>query len=171
MIKKIYRTLEEYLLIVIMIISTMVVCYSVFMRYVMNSPTAWCEEIVCYCQVWMTFIGICFISRDINDYIRFDFIVHRLSKCHRYIANAICRGVLLLFCIMMSIVCSQWIIKTYNYGGVSTPMQIPNYMPRFILPVSFVILSIRLVEGIIKEVKNIFICKELFENFNKKFFI
>ena len=37
---------------------------SVFFRYLLNSPIVWCDEIVRYSLVWMTFAGAALATRD-----------------------------------------------------------------------------------------------------------
>lgn len=152
---KCYRQIEEYILILLLIISAAIVCYSVFMRYIFNSPPIWCEEIVCYFQVWIAFLGVSYIARNPDDFIRFDFVIHRMNPKVRAIVLLIERIILIVFTAILFYVSLRWLIGIFEYGGVSTPMKVPNYLPRLIIPISFFLLVIHNVETLIDDFKNI----------------
>ncbi len=154
-----YRKIEEYFLIILMLVSTLIVCYSVFMRYVLNAPPVWSEEIVCYLQVWIAFIGISYVARNQDDFIRFDFIIHNLDEKTRSVIALFERIVLLFFMGLLAVTSFQWLIKTYNYGSVSTPMKIPNWIPRLVIPVSFLLIAVHYAEALsdtIREIRNMY---------------
>lgn len=148
-----YRTAENAILIAMMIISTLIVCYSVFMRYIIDSPVIWSEELVCYLQVWIAFVGISYVARNQDDFIRFDFVLHRMKPKTKAIINVIERGILLVFMCVLTISSAQWLFSVYGYGGVSTPMKVPNWIPRMIIPVSFFALFIHYVESLVEEIQ------------------
>ena len=147
-----YRKIENSLLIAMMLISTAIVCYSVFMRYVMGTPPVWSEEIVCYLQVWIAFIGVSYVSRNQDDFIRFDFLVHNLRPKTRAVVNVFERFLLLVFMGVLFVSSAQWLIRVFGYGGVSTPMKAPNWIPRMVIPYSFFLMTIHYAESLAEEI-------------------
>ncbi len=152
-IRDTYRSFENSLLIAMMLFSTAIVCYSVFMRYVVGSPVVWGEEMVCYLQVWIAFIGVSYIARNQDDFIRFDFVLHRLKPKTRAIVNVAERLILLVFMGVLLVVSIQWLIRVYGYGGISTPMKVPNWIPRVVIPFSFFLLLIHYIESFVEEAR------------------
>ena len=53
---------EEYLLIAILGIMSIVICYQVFMRYVMAASLSWSEELARYLFIWMAYICLLYTS-------------------------------------------------------------------------------------------------------------
>ena len=49
---------EKYLFIAILGIMSIVICYQVFMRYVMAASLSWSEELARYLFIWMAYIAI-----------------------------------------------------------------------------------------------------------------
>lgn len=145
MLRKWYRKMEEVFLVSLMCIAVLIVCYSVVMRYVLHHPVIWNEEFVCYIQVWLCFIGVNYVARNPEDFIKFDFIRHKLKN--RYILIAALAECLLLSgsMILFSVVSWEWIVQIYSFGGISTPMRVPNFIPRMVIPISFTLLSIRYI--------------------------
>lgn len=151
-IKNFYRKCEEGFLVFLLIFSTVSVCYSVLMRYVFNSPVAWNEEIVCYVQVWLAFIGVSYIARNEGQFIRFDFFLHRSSAGTKTAFFFIEHSIMLVFTGAFTIISALWIEKLYHIGGLSTPMMIPNYIPRAVICLSFFLLFIHYFEGLLSKV-------------------
>lgn len=152
-IRDIYRLFENGLLITMMLVSTLIVCYSVFMRYIIGNPVVWSEEIVCYLQVWIAFIGVSFVSRNQDDFIRFDFILHRLKPKTRAVINVLERLILFVFMSVLFVSSTRWLFRVYGFGGVSTPMKVPNWIPRIVIPFSFLLMSIHYIESLVEESK------------------
>ena len=58
---------------------TVVVTYSVIMRFVFNSSLAWTDELATYCLLWMVFFGLTY-TLYVGAHIRIDFFTVMLSK-------------------------------------------------------------------------------------------
>ena len=159
MLSKIYRNVENGLLIALMILSTLTVCYAVFMRYIIGSPVIWSEELICYFQVWIAFVGISCVARNENDFIRFDFLLHRMSPRLRVGVFFVEHIMMIAFMSLMVVVSAKWIFQIYSYGGISTPMKIPNYIPRIAVPLSFFLMLIHFVESTVSEA--ITLCRKI----------
>lgn len=57
MIKKVFKNLDEILLISLLVIMCVVLTLQVTFRYIFNTPLIWSEEVARYTFVWITMIG------------------------------------------------------------------------------------------------------------------
>jgi TRAP-type C4-dicarboxylate transport system permease small subunit len=73
---------------------------SVFFRYLLNSPIVWCDEIVRYSLVWMTFAGAALATRD-GKHILVDVIDTVLPKKGIKITNGFVDLVVIAFMVFL----------------------------------------------------------------------
>jgi TRAP-type C4-dicarboxylate transport system permease small subunit len=76
----------ERLLVLLIAFQASLLILSVFFRYVLNSPIVWCDEIVRYSLVWITFAGAPLATRD-GKHILVDVIDTVLPEKGRKISN------------------------------------------------------------------------------------
>ena len=124
-----YNTFEEYFVALLLLASTLVCCYEVFMRYILTAPTKWSEEYIRYMMVWMVFLGISVASKNPHDLINFDLLYSKFSKTGRNIMDIIINLIILLFCVTIFKTCLEWELHAFQYGGMSTAMHVPNWIP------------------------------------------
>lgn len=148
MIAKWYKKIEEAFLFGLMCVAVLIVCYSVVMRYVFHNPVIWNEEIVCYIQVWLCFLGANYVARRPEDFIKFDFIRHKMGKKSAMAAALVECLLLSASMVLFAAVSWKWIAQIYSFGGISTPMRVPNFLPRMVVPFSFTLLAIRYIVSI-----------------------
>jgi TRAP-type C4-dicarboxylate transport system permease small subunit len=79
-------TVFERLLVALIAFQAVLLILSVFFRYVLNSPIVWCDEIVRYSLVWITFAGAPLATRD-GKHILVDVIDTILPKKSVKITN------------------------------------------------------------------------------------
>ncbi len=147
-----YNVIEEYFVAALLLVSTLACCYEVVMRYIFISPTKWSEEYIRYMMIWMVFVGISVAAKNPRDLINFDLIYSKLSEKNKLILDVIIYALIFAFCIVCVKYCYAWELKTIQYGGMSTAMRIPNWIPRVIMPISFALLSIRFLIHLITSV-------------------
>ena len=140
----VYDSVEECLTALMLFTATMITCYAVLMRYVFTKPPLWSEEIVCYMQVWLTFLGISYVARDTTNFIRFDMVYTKIPERGRAILDIIVPVICMVLVGVVFFTSFKWVLQLKKYGGVSVILKIPNYIPRIIMPVSFLLLFLRL---------------------------
>ncbi|WP_418505252.1 TRAP transporter small permease [Cloacibacillus evryensis] len=98
--------LEEFLMAVLLLLITVIISYSVVMRYVFNDSPTWAEEITRFFFIWSAFlsIGLC-IRRQSS--IRIDILLTAITEKQR---NMLLAGVNLFVIIVMA----YWL-----YGAVN----------------------------------------------------
>ena len=105
--------LEEFLMAVLLLLITVIISYSVVMRYVFNDSPTWAEEITRFFFIWSAFlsIGLC-IRRQSS--IRIDILLTAITEKQR---NMLLAGVNLFVIIVMA----YWL-----YGAVNVTRTLMN---------------------------------------------
>ena len=138
-----YNKVENVAISVLLILATLCCCYEVVMRYVFLSPTKWTEEVIRYMVEWLVFLGISSASKSPRDLINFDLFYNKLSDRAKAIMDLIIYGVILILLAVILKSSVKWIFNIKMLGGVSTALSFPNWIPRVIIPVSFLLLTTR----------------------------
>lgn len=125
------------------------------MRYILTQPTKWSEEYIRYMMVWMVFIGISVASKNPRDLINFDLIYSKFSDKGRIIMDIIIYTLILVFCVVIGYTTIGWEMNAIAFGGVSTAMRIPKWIPRIIMPISFALLTIRFLVHLILKINEL----------------
>lgn len=76
------QKIEEWLCSLLMAVMTCVVFYSVVLRYGLNNPIGWADEIAKICFTWLVFLGGAVGIRK-GAHISIDFFVHLLPATAR----------------------------------------------------------------------------------------
>ena len=115
---------------VLVLATIAIVVYSVFMRYVINIPQTWTDELVGYFLVATVMFGVAETMRR-NDHITVDLISSKLSKNNQRYVNI--WGMITVIIISGAMVFSSYQMVEFSYsvdlisdGYVEVPMWIPQ---------------------------------------------
>jgi C4-dicarboxylate transporter DctQ subunit len=128
------------------------ILYGVFMRYVVNLPQAWVEEISKYLVVWGVLMGGSLALRN-KHHITVDLVYLKFNGISQKIVNVFASSVGVFFTIIYFYYSYELIMKKYQTGQVSLDVGIPLWIVYLILPISAVMLGIRFVENLVKAIK------------------
>jgi len=151
-LKKFLNNFEIYLGAVIFAIMTVLLFIQVVSRYVLGKSFTWTEEICIIFFVWMVYLG-CAGAVTKRKHLCIDaFVSGRSFKT---------RKILLIFADVVFIIFSGYIIipmmrTVMNYidkHAASSILGIPKVISYGMMPLSFVLIAIRLVQDIIRLVK------------------
>jgi TRAP-type C4-dicarboxylate transport system permease small subunit len=123
-----------------------IVCYGVVVRYLLNRPVGWSEELSSYLIVWAAFLGAAYtLQRD--GHIGVDVICRRfsaLSQRRLHIAKyAVGTG----FCALLAWKGYESCALSWMLGRVSVgDLQIPLYLPQMAVPVGACLLGLQMFE-------------------------
>ncbi|UFJ38904.1 TRAP transporter small permease [Brevibacillus humidisoli] len=151
-IKKWWDNLEELLSGSLLVIGLAISLYGVFMRYFMNAPQAWVDEIFKYFVIWGILIGGSMALRN-NHHISVDLLYDKfpkgLQKCSDLFANLV--G--LIFGVFLAY--NGWVLVMARVvsGQVSTDVGVPLWIVYLILPLAGVMLGLRFIEKIYRLLK------------------
>ena len=116
---------------VLVLVTILIVVYSVFMRYVINIPQTWTDELVGYFLVATVMFGVAETLRK-NDHIAVDLISAKLNNKNRRYVNL--WGMIAVILLSMAMFFSSYQMVEFSYsvnlisdGYVEVPMWIPQF--------------------------------------------
>ena len=128
---------------VLVLVTILIVVYSVFMRYVINIPQTWTDELVGYFLVATVMFGVAETLRK-NDHITVDLISSKLNNKNRRYVNI--WGMIAVILVSMAMFFSSYQMVGFSYsvnlisdGYVEVPMWIPQFS--LLIGYGFLILS------------------------------
>ena len=74
-----------------------VICVQVAMRYLLNRPTAWAEDVATFLFIWATFLGAAVGLKDLR-HVKIDTFLDRLPRRLAALIQAALYGVILVCC-------------------------------------------------------------------------
>jgi C4-dicarboxylate transporter DctQ subunit len=151
-LNRMFSRFEEWASGSLLVIGLTLILYGVFMRYVVNSPEAWVEEISKYFVVWGILMGGSLALRN-KHHITVDLLYLKLNGIMQKIVNIFSNFVGLLFSFIYFFYGSVLVNQKIVTGQVSLDVGIPLWFVYLILPISALMLGIRFIENIVKAIK------------------
>lgn len=149
--KKIYKVLdkfEEYSLVVLLSVMTILIFIQVVCRFCFKNSLSWSEELARYILVWSTFLGASLGIKK-GAHIGVEAFKLILPKNVKIVVEYI--GIIL--CFIFSIIvfknCSIILQKQFSTGQVSPAMQIPMWIPYLGVCLGAFLMSLRFIEAFI----------------------
>ena len=138
--------------VVILVLVSLVVFYSVLLRYVFKSPLAWSEEVARYMFIWMVFLGFS-VAEKSGDHFRIEVFIEMVPAKIRLVIEIFLN--LLIFYALF--VLFQEGIKYYDQGksGLSTILEMPLNYIYIALPVSMVLTFLNRIDTAQKQIRNL----------------
>lgn len=129
-----------------------VIFYGVFMRYVMNSPKSWVDEISQYLIIWGVLIGTSVALRN-DHHIKVDMLFDRFPLKVQYYVTLFANTVGLAFSAFIVYYGYTLVAFVHRSGQRSTDVGIPLYIVYSILPLMGTLLSLRFIIKLYKTTK------------------
>ena len=149
---KIWDHLEEYILIPSFMLSTALIFYQVIMRYVFHNSLSWSEEVVRYLYVWQTWLGVSYAARN-GTHMRITMLKDRLSPKGQLILELFVTVIWIGFAVFVFIQGMSAVKTIAAFGQKSSALRIPMQFCYASIPTGMVLMSIRLIEATIKNLK------------------
>lgn len=129
---------------------TVVVFYSVLLRYVFLRPLAWSEEIARYMFIWLVFLGISLAERG-NNHFRVEYFVDKLPLKARLAVEIFTN--LLVFGALIVLFFEG--VNYYDQGksGLSTILLMPLNYIYVALPLAMVLTFFNRIESVRKSIQ------------------
>ena len=151
-IKWLDDNLEEFLMVLLLFGIALVMILQVVTRYVFNYSMSWSDELVRYFLVWSCFLSVSFcVKKRIS--IKIDSLLHAMPEKAKPWLRAVRHLIVLIFCILMIPFAVTYIRQAVASGATSAAMQIPMYYIQSAPLVGFVLLAIRSLQALIREVR------------------
>ncbi len=148
LLMKAWTFLEEILAGVFFSFGVLLIFYGVVMRYIMNDPQAWIEEIARFSIIWGVFLGFGLELKH-NQHIQVDILYDKLNNTWKFILNIVATGLSILFCLIYTYYGLVLVENRYSSGMVSLDVGIPMWIVYLILPLSGVLFLLRFIERLV----------------------
>jgi len=126
-----------------------VVCYAVFVRYLLNQPIGWSEEVGTYLMLWAAFLGAGYTLQT-DGHIGVDLISRRLPRGIRTKLEIAKHLVGIAFLILLAAKGFEDCLLSFRLGEVSVgALAIPMAIPQAALPVGAVLLGLQMGERLL----------------------
>ncbi|MFC2065481.1 TRAP transporter small permease subunit [Chloroflexota bacterium] len=134
---------------------TMVVTYSVFMRYVVGKPVYGPNEISEYLFLFSVFLGLAYTQKE-RAHVRIDMILTRLPERTQTILELITTFLALIFTGVLA--WQSWLLawQAFTSGWKSmTALAIPIFIPQVAIPIGSAALGIALIATLVQVIKSL----------------
>ena len=146
-LKFIDRKSEIYLLTAILVTISVVLLVQVFMRYVVNSPLVWAEELARYLLVWCTMIGSSLAVKE-SRHIVIDFAPVLFGPRSIGLFRLISLTGILAFCGVIMFYGLTFVLRVQEMHQLSPSLEIPMWWVYLALPVGAAASALRAVQQI-----------------------
>lgn len=117
------------------------ITYDVLMRYFLNEPQLFVDEVASFLQVLVIFGGLAYTFRT-GGHVRVDLLTARLSGGVRARLRAAGLTLSVAFLVVVIWTTVQSAVTAYRYGRVSTVMLYPLWLPMFVIPLGLALLGV-----------------------------
>lgn len=151
-IKTILLNFEEIIAGIFLIITTVLVVLNVISRYFLKTGIFWTDEVATGCFVWAVFIGAAAAYKR-NQHLGVDFIVDNLPDNYSTMVTTIINILLAIVNGYLSYLSIVYLLNSYTKP---TPvLEISSAYISSALTVSFVLMTIRSIVSLYKDIRNI----------------
>ncbi|MEH7300404.1 TRAP transporter small permease [Neobacillus drentensis] len=122
------RRITEYLVYIMLSVMTIIICYQVFSRFVLNVTPPWIQELSLLLMVWIGFLGIAVGIQD-NSHIQINLFINALPERAKVWVGKFHRVLAILFGIFMVIQGGQFAheMRTSTISGLNVPSAVLYY--------------------------------------------
>ncbi|TYP55450.1 TRAP transporter small permease [Thermosediminibacter litoriperuensis] len=148
-VSKIFNNIEEYLVVILLFVMTVVVFWQVICRFVLKASLPWSEEISRYILVWASFLGASIgVKRGAHIGVE-AFTMILPAKLKKFVQHfAIILSV--LFCLIVFKESLSIIQKQIINNQVSPAMRIPMWWAYAAIPTGMILMAIRFLQTMVK---------------------
>lgn len=147
LIKKLDQSLEEWILGALLIGMAVILLIQILMRAVVGSSLTWAEEVARYFYVWSVFLSLGCTIRS-GNILKVDLLLGHLPGLLRRSLQIFLDLIETVFYAYLAYI-SVSVVGSVRISGQTSPaLEIPMYLVYLIIPVGFVLASLRSVQKI-----------------------
>ncbi|WHH61570.1 TRAP transporter small permease [Petroclostridium sp. X23] len=145
--KKILDNIEEYLLIFLFPIMTVIVFIATATRYLKLGAIPWSEELARYIMIWMAYIGAGLAVKK-NAHLGVEAFVSLMPASVVKYLSKLRIAILILFNGMVIYFSFKIMIHQMNIGQTSPALQIPIWVAYLAMPTGALLMCIRTIQSV-----------------------
>ncbi|SFG12548.1 TRAP-type C4-dicarboxylate transport system, small permease component [Desulfotomaculum arcticum] len=145
MVRKVWNSLEEYILVFSLAFTVFLIFIQIVMRYVFHHSLSWSEELARYVFLWQIWLGASFAVKE-HRHLRIEAIKNVLSpKAQKYF-ELITLVIWFGFSLFLAFKGAELTMILLQRGQVSPAMRLPMAYAYASVPVGCGLMAIRLIE-------------------------
>ncbi|WP_313530811.1 TRAP transporter small permease [Anaerotignum sp.] len=144
--------LEEFFIIPLMFLMSIIIFIQVIMRYAFQNSLVWSEELARYMFVWLVYFAVSYTARR-EKHIRIDAAINIYPKKLRPYIEILSEIIVLAFSAFIAVTAITVFQKITWSGQLSPAMRLPMQFVYLAPLVGFVLTSVRQIQCVIRRVK------------------
>jgi len=144
--------LEEFFIIPLMFLMSIIIFVQVVMRYAFQNSLVWSEELSRYMFVWLIYFAVSYTARR-EKHIRIDAAINIYPKKMRPFIEIFSEIIVLAFCVFVAVTAVTVYQKITWSGQLSPAMRIPMQFVYAAPLFGFILTAIRQIQCIVKRIK------------------
>ncbi|MCD8164276.1 MAG: TRAP transporter small permease [Synergistaceae bacterium] len=144
---RLYNKFEEYLLVLSLAVSVALVALQIVFRYFINASIHWSEELTRYIFIWQIWLGTSFAQRD-GKHLKVEVLYSLMNPAGKKFLSVLSNLIFLSFCVFLTVNCFSLVMNLAHRYSLSPAMEIPLLFVYLSLPVSNLVLSVRIIAGL-----------------------
>lgn len=148
--------LEEYLMVFLVAVMTVLIFVQVVMRYVFSNSLAWTEELSRYLFLWSIWLGASYGVKT-KTHVKLTVLTEKLSSKVQAVLGVITYIIWFLFVIFLVVKGYELVAQIYTSGQTSIALHLPMWIAYASVPVGCTLMTIRMLQvgyQVLKERKN-----------------
>ena len=150
--KFIEKNFEKWFLIISLVAMVLITFMQVVLRW-LDAATVWAEEQSRYIMLYQVWIGASYAVRD-DAHIRITALIGKLTGNKRRVSETVVLALWLIFALWLTVEGVMLVKEIAIMGQVSSAMRIPMTVPYASVPIGGALMSVRLVQKMIQDMKN-----------------
>lgn len=149
---------EKPFLVICLMLSILLITYQVLFRYIATNifgvagSTAEVEELAVYCFIWLSYLSIPVAIKNRSN-IRVTILVDKFSPRVQNMLWLFDEGVFFVFSVTLTVVCTNLITMQIEFPQYTPAIGILYAIPYAVLPIGFGLMSLRLLQNLISQVR------------------
>src|SRR5256712_2166578 len=126
--------------------------FDVLMRYFLDRPQLFVDELASFLQVFVVFAGLAYTFRA-GGHVRVDLVTSSLPRPVRAWLRAVTLALGLAFLAAVIWVTAQSGFSAYGYGRVSAVMLYPLWIPMLLIPAGLLLMAVAMLAAFVRQVR------------------
>ena len=147
--------LEDYIAEVLCIVMVIAIILQVFFRFVVQRPLGWTEELATTCFVMMVYVGSIGATRK-DSHLKLELFTNMIKSEKGRLRFSIIGDIVFFIVGLILAYAIVGIAMNLKASGMTTSMlHWPKWILYMVLPISLVLIDVRLIQNMIHKVKRI----------------